>query len=263
MGVAGAGLASTLAAGTGVMTMGLYFVRMEHYVGFDGKLLRPRVETLRRMLGIGIPAGGELALMFVYMVVIHTVISRFGATAQAGFGVGARVMQAVFLPVLAIGFAIPAIAGQNFGARHAERVRETFRTAALMNVAFMVAVTLFCQWRPYWLVESFSSDAAVVRVASGFMTIISWNFVAVGLRFTCSGMFQGLGNTLPALASTATRLVTFVLPAFWLAQRPGFRIEHIWYLSVATVALQAVVSLGLVRWQLASRLRFETPTRQK
>ncbi len=247
MGVAGAGLASTLAAATGVVLMAFYFVRLERYVGFDFRLLKPRGEILRRMLGIGLPAGGEFALMFVFLATIYAVIS--------GFGVGARVMQAVFLPALAVAFATPAVAGQNFGARQANRVRLTFRTSALMNVVFMTALTVFCQWRPEWLVASFSSDPEIVAVAAGFMTIVSWNFVAYGLNITCSGMFQGLGNTLPALASTATRLVTFVVPAFWLAGRPGFHIEQVWYLSVATMTLQALVSLGLLRWQLARRLR--------
>lgn len=256
MGVAGAGLASTLAAAAGVLMMTVYFVRLEHYVRFEFRLLRPRTEVLKRMLGIGMPAGGEFALMFVYMAVIYAVIGGFGPTAQAGFGVGMRVMQAVFLPVMAIAFAVPAIAGQNFGARDADRVRETFRTAALMSVVFMVLLTLFCQWRPEWLVESFSNEAEVLAVATTFMTIISWNFVAVGLTFTCSGMFQAMGNTLPALASTATRLVTFVVPAFWLARQPGFRIEQVWYLSVATVTFQALMSLSLLRWQYTLRLRF-------
>ncbi len=254
LGVAGAGLASSLAAATGVALMGFYLARLERYVGFDRRLLRPRWETLKRMLGIGLPAGGEFALMFVYMAVIYTVISRFGPPAQAGFGVGMRVMQAVFLPALAIGFATPAIAGQNFGARRPQRVRQTFRTAALINVLFMVALTLVCQQRPEWLVASFSSDPAVLGVASVYLAIVSWNFVAVGLNVICSGMFQGLGYTLPALASSATRLVTFVVPALWLAERPGFRIEQVWYLSVATITFQALLSLGLLRWQLARRL---------
>ncbi len=256
LGAAGAGLASTLAALAGASLMALYFARLERYVRFDWRQLRPHFPVLQRMLGIGLPSGAEFLLMFVYMAVIYTVIRGFGSSGQAGFGVGVRMMQAVFLPALAIAFAAPAIAGQNFGARNAARVRQTFRTAATLNVAVMAVLTILCQWRPQWLVQSFATDAEILTVATGFLTIISWNFVATGLVFTCSGMFQGLGNTWPALASTATRLVTFVGPAFWLARQPGFTIEQVWYLSVATVALQAVISLALLRWQLARRLRF-------
>ncbi len=256
LGVLGAGLASTLAALAGTAMAAFYFARLERYVELDFRQLRPRPGILRRMLGIGLPAGAEFFLMFVYMAVIYAVISGFGATAQAGFGVGVRMMQAVFLPPLAIAFAVPAIAGQNFGARDAGRVRRTFATAAALNVGVMATLTFLCQWRPEWLVQAFATDPEILAVAAGFMAIISWNFVATGLVFTCSGMFQGLGNTWPSLASSATRLVTFVGPAFWLASRPGFRIEQVWYLSVATVGLQMVVSLLLLRWQLGKRLRF-------
>jgi hypothetical protein len=65
-----------------------------------------------------------------------------------------------------------------------------------------------------------------------------------------------MGNTLPALTSVSTRLLTFALPAFWMARQPWFRIEHVWYLSVATVLLQAFVSLALLRREYGLRLRF-------
>ena len=46
---------------------------------------------------IGAPAGGEFALLFVYMAVIYAVISGFGASAQTGFGVGGRTLAVVLL----------------------------------------------------------------------------------------------------------------------------------------------------------------------
>jgi putative MATE family efflux protein len=254
MGVAGAALATSLSACIGALLMTAYFLRLEHYVGFDLSLMRPRLDVLKKMLAIGIPAGGQFALMFVYMAVIYAVIKGFGAAAQAGFGVGMRVMQSIFLPAMAIAFAVPAIAGQNFGARNAERVRETFRSATLMSVGFMLVLSLFCQWKPEWLVSSFSHDPDVLLVASVFLTFVSWNFAAAGINFTCSGMFQAMGNTLPSLAATATRIVTFAVPAFWLSRQPGFRIVHVWYLSVATVWLQSGLCLVLLRREFRRRL---------
>ncbi len=262
LGVRGAGLASTLASFAGVLMMAFYFVRLERYVKFDAGLLRPHPGVLKRMLGIGLPTGAEFFLMFVYTAVIYAVIRDFGSAAQAGFGAGGRVMQAVFLPALAIAFATPAIAGQNFGARNAGRVRRTFAIASGLNVVIMATCTLFCQWRSEWLLRCFSSDTEILDFATVFITVVSWNFVAFGLVLTCSGMFQAMGNTLPALTSSATRLVTFVVPAFWLARQPGFYIEQVWYLSITTVALQAVFSLILLRWQFARRLRFAETRRR-
>lgn len=259
LGVAGAGLASTISIAVGVVMLGLYFVKLEKYVGFDAALWQPRVETWKRMLAVGLPAGGEFALMFVYLGVIYLVISDFGASAQAGFGIGSRIMQSIFLPAMAIAFAAGPIAGQNFGAGRADRVRETFVKAVLLNGVVMVVVSVLLQWRPEWLVAAFTDDPEVLAVGAGFLRVISWNFIAQGVIFTCSGLFQGLGNTRPALLSSAVRLVVFVPLAFWLTRQPSFDLDEVWYLSVATVWLQAVVSYLLLRGQFKRRLT--TPIR--
>jgi putative MATE family efflux protein len=254
LGVAGAGLASSISIAVGVVLMLLYFVRLEKYVGYDRSLLRARMATWKRILRIGLPPGGEFALMFVYMAVIYWVIRDFGAEAQAGFGIGSRVMQAIFLPAMAIAFAVAPLAGQNMGGGHGARVRETFRSAALIGSTLMLMLTLVCQWRPAWFIGAFTTEPAVIAVGAQFLQIIAWNFVATGFNFTCSGMFQALGNTLPPLLSSATRLLTFALPAMWLAGRPGFELWQLWYLSVATVLLQAAFNLWFVRAELSRRL---------
>lgn len=254
LGVAGAGLASTLAIAAGVVMMTWYFVRLEHYVYFNTKLLAPRLPVWKRILAIGLPPGGEFALMFIYMGVMYWLIRHFGAAAQAGFGIGSRVMQAIFLPAMAVAFATAPVAGQNVGAGYGERVRETYRSAALIGAALMFALTLVCQWHPQMFVMPFTSEPDVVAVAAEFLAVISWNFVASGLIFSASGMFQALGNTIPAFVSSASRLVTFVAPAVWLSTQPGFQLRHLWWLSVATLALQAVLSYVLLEREFRKRL---------
>jgi len=255
LGVAGAGLATTLAIGVGVVLLALYFVKLEKFVGFDSALWAPRLDTWNRILRIGLPAGGEFALMFVYMAVIYSIIRPFGAAAQAGFGIGGRVMQAIFLPAMAVAFAASPIAGQNMGAGLFERVRATFRSAFAIGSAIMLTLTLLCQVKPELLVGGFTQDPAVIAVAAEFLHFISWNFVASGIVFTCSGLFQALGNTIPSLLSSGSRLLTFVLPALWLSTQPGFTLRQLWMVSVASVASQALISLWLLWRQFARRLQ--------
>jgi len=254
MGVAGAGLASTIAIVLGVVLLGVYFVRLEKYVGFHHEMWKPRLDSWKRMLAVGLPAGGEFLLLFVYMGVIYWCIRDFGAEAQAGFGIGGRVMQSIFLPAMAVAFAAGPIVGQNFGARRHDRVRETFKTAAVISAVIMAVLSLLAHVSPATLVGGFTNDPEVLAVAVVFLQISSWNFVAQGLIFTSSSVFQGLGDTRPALLSSATRLLTFAIPAVWMSQRPGFQIEHMWYLSVATNTLQALLSLWLVRMQFRRKL---------
>ena len=114
----------------------------------------------------------------------------------------------------------------------------------------MALLTLLCQWRPDLLVQGFTQEAAVLTVATQFLGTISWNFVASGLLFTCGGMFQALGNTVPSLIASGTRLLTFAVPVWWLSHRAGFQIKQVWYLSVLTMTLQAAFALWLLRSEL-------------
>jgi putative MATE family efflux protein len=254
MGVAGAALASTIAVAVAVVALTVYFVRLEHYVGFDAGAWRPHVGTWRRLLRIGVPAGGEFALMFVSMAVIYWIIGEFGAAAQAGFGVGSRVMQSVFLPVMAIAFAAAPVAAQNVAAGKPERARETFWSAVRIGSALMAATTLLVHLSPELLVRPFTSDAAVVEVAAHFLRTISWNFVASGIVFTCSGMFQAMGNTVPSVISSAVRVVVFVVPAVWIAQLPGFQLHWTWRVSVVATTVHALFALWLLRREAGLRL---------
>ena len=253
-GPAGAGFASTLAIAIGVVFLWVYFAKLEHFVALDRKLWAPHFATWKRILNIGLPAGGEMLAIFLIVAVVYWAIRDFGPATQAGFGIAQRVMQALFVPVMAIAFAAAPVAGQNFGAGHGERVKETFRAAAWMSAALMFADTVVCLWQADSLVRLFSSDPAVIAVGDTYLRIIAWNFIAAGIAFTCSSMFQALGNSWPSLISSGARVVTYVAAAIWLGAHGHFELRHLWWVSVVTTTLQAALSLILLQQQFRQRL---------
>src|SRR5438034_1230253 len=169
--------------------------------------------------------GIQILTVVLNILLAPGLIRGFGAAAQAGFGIGARVMQSMFLPVVAISFAAAPLAGQNFGARRAERVRETFRSASLLVSAFMIVFTILSHIAPETLIGAFSNDPDVISFGGEYLRVISYNFLAMGLIFTSSSMFQGMGHTLPPLACSSMRLLLFALPAFLISRRAGFEIR--------------------------------------
>ena len=254
MGIAGAGLASSLSVIFAVFLLFYYFKTAEKYVNVDFSLWYINVPRIKKLLAIGLPAGGEFFLMFIYMASIYWLIQPFGADAQAAFGLGSRIMQSLFLPAMAIAFAAPAIAGQNFGAKNYPRVKETFTWTAIMTCSLMAVLTLVCLSQAKLMLQGFSDDKEVIIISVVFLQTICWNFVPSGLVFTCSGMFQSLGNTMPALISTATRLIIFIIPALWISQQNDFQIEQLWYVSVTTVCIQASVSFYFLKREFKKRL---------
>jgi putative MATE family efflux protein len=257
LGVVGAAVASLVSIAFGVIVFFGYFLRSASYLRFDLSDWKPEWKTWWAMIRVGAPAGAEFVMLSIYMMLVHAIIRPFGAAAQAGFGIGGRVMQAMFLPVIAIGFAAAALAGQNFGARKGERVRQSFHSAVMVATIPMLAFTALCQLFAEPLVRAFSAEPAVVAFGSECLRIVSWNFLSFGLAYTTSSVFQGLGHTLPPLASSVLRLVLFAVPAYLLSLRAGFEIREVWYLSVASVAVQAALNIVLLQRELGRRLRFD------
>lgn len=255
MGVAGAALGTALSNLAAVILLWLYFLRVNPHVPLSLRQLRPTLTHWKRILRIGLPAGGEMALMFIYTALTFWAIRSFGPAAQAGFGLGSRLMQMLLAPVVAIAFVSVPIAGQNFGARDSARVRKTFHIAAGLNVAMMLAVTVALQLWAETLIRMFSSDEAVVSVGALFLELASLGFMARGFAYACSGLFQGLGITTPSLLCSAIALVAFALPAILLTSHPGFRLEHVWYLWAVAAAVQAVASFLWLRIEMKRRMQ--------
>jgi len=263
LGAAGAGWASTIASLVGTIGLVLMFPRVQKYLRLHVRTLAPKFDAWKRIIFIGLPTSLEFLLMFVIFVVIYWVIRDFGAEAQAGFGIGGRIMQSIFLPAMAIAFAAAPIAGQNFGAKRYDRVRETFKQTALIGSAIMLTLSLLCHVAPELMARPFTNDPAVLAITVEYLQIVSWNFVFSGLVMAAGSLFQGIGDTRPSLLASATRTFTFVAPAIWLAYQPWHKLEYVWYLSVASVVCQCALAMWLLlktfKRKLPSPALAETP----
>ncbi len=260
-GVAGAAMSSLIAIVVAIVWFAAYFVGKNSYLRFVRADQKPQLQLWKKMLNIGLPAGFEFLMMAVYLIVVYSLARPFGAAAQAGFGIGQRVIQSMFMPAVALGFSVAPVAGQNFGARSRERVIDTFRKAAYMVTGLMVLLIVIGELAPRTLIGVFSKDPAVLDVGGVYLRIVSWTFIASGLIFVASSMFQAMGNTIPSLVASGVRVLLVAVPAIILSRTPGFHLNWIWYLSVGAVFIQLALSMFLLRREFSRRLTFTSQPR--
>ena len=256
-GISGAAMGTFVALVIGTAWLALYFRGDRAFLHIRPRHWQPNFRTWADMLKVGLPAGAEFALMAVYLIVVYAVIRPFGAAAQAGFGIGMRVVQASFLPVVALGIAVAPVAGQNFGAHLGSRVRQTFRSALAMSGGFMIVMAIVCEIAPSRLIGFFSADPQVIAVGAEYLRIVALNFFASGVVFVASSMFQAMGNTVPPLLTSVGRIIIVAVPVMLLARLAAFEIAWIWYISVAATWLQMGANLVLLKREF--RLRLDAP----
>ena len=146
LGVTGAALATFISILIADVLIVIYFGKKYHYLRFRFPLFCPQTKVWSKMFSIGVPAGAEFVLLFVYIMIVYAIIRGFGSAAQAGFGVGARVMQALFLPVVALAF----------GGRRADRVRRSVYSGIGIASAMMLILASIVWLAPAALIRFFS-----------------------------------------------------------------------------------------------------------
>ena len=256
-GVAGAAISSLVAIVVGLIWFSTYFFAKDSFLRVVLAEWKPQFQLWWKMLSIGLPAGFEFALTALFLIIVYLITRPFGAAAQAGFGIGMRIIQAGFMPVVALAFSVAPVAGQNFGARFAQRVKDTFKDAAMMAGGVMVVFAIVCSIAAPSLIGIFSSDPSVIGVGTEYLRIAAWSYIPSGVNFVASSMFQAMGNTVPSLFTSSARMILFTVPALILARTAGFQLRWIWYCSVVAVLVQLGLSLLLLRREYAARLRFE------
>jgi Na+-driven multidrug efflux pump len=175
--------------------------------------------------------------------------------AQAGFVIGMRVGAGA----LHAGRRARLLGGAGGRARTSarglgDRVKTVFKDASLMAVGWMLLMAVLCNLVPAALIGIFSSDPAVLAIGEEYLRIVAFTFAFSGLIFVCSSMFQAMGNTMPSLIASVTRIIVIAVPAIALSTTPGFKLVWIWYLSAGAVVLQLAIVLLLLRREFRTRL---------
>ncbi len=251
LGVAGAALASFVAVAIAVAWLATYVIPADTVLGLGGTEgpggWRPSGAAWRQVLAIGLPAGFEFAMMALYQAVGYAVARPFGAPAQAGFGVGLRVVQAGFLPVVALGLAAAPLAAQSVGAGQPARVRAVFRQAAALAAALMGAFALLSLLATDTLVGAFAREPLAAGVGADYVRVMAWTHVAAGVAFVASSLFQALGDTRPSLVASTVRMALLVGLVGLAARRPGFALHEVWLIAAGTLWAQCALCLVLLR----------------
>ena len=88
------------------------------------------------------------------------------------------------------------------------------------------------------------------------LRLIQWSLAAGGVVFVNGSMFQSMGNTIPPLIASFTRILVIAIPAMILSGMTGFELRWVWYLSVTATLLQLSMNLLLLRREFRLRLAF-------
>lgn len=261
MGIAGAAWATVIAQLVSCLT---YLWRLSRKTP-DGRALRfgrPafRGGLLRRVLTRGLPAGVQFFLIFVLLGIILAGMKPFGGEWTGAAGGGFRILQQTWLPLVTLASAAAALAGQNYGARLGERVREVARVAMRWGLIYggIATVVVFVA-AP--VLAHLAADSEVQHgLATTYFHLSAPMLFAFTLTYIPTFILQAVGQSFWPMIAAFIRVGFVAVATFVIVPAAGWGPEAILIASTLAAFVEGIIGLGLLkRFLTAMRLLVSNP----
>lgn len=191
-------------------------------------------EMIKRVLRVGLPTGGERAIMRVGMMIFMRVVASLGTTAVAAHAVALRAESLSWMPGIGFATAGTTLVGQNLGARDPQRAERSGYIAFQMALALMSVMGVIFILFPRPLVALFTDDAEIIQTAVRPLRIIAFVQPMMAAAFLFAGNLRGAGDTrFPMYITGASVWIGRVVVATVLVVALGMGLPGAW-LGMAT-----------------------------
>ncbi|GLQ06540.1 MATE family efflux transporter [Sneathiella chinensis] len=263
LGIRGIAFGTLIAFGFGCVFLGVRLLSgksgitlSRHHMGWS----RPLAVSIARVAAV---AALNPFLTVSSILLIARIVSNYGETAIAGFGIGAR-LEFILIPIVfGIGAAMISFVGANMGAGQVRRAERVGWTGGLIAAAICgtIGVTV-ALWPQSWA-GLFTTDPDVFRFTAEYQAVVGPAYAFFGLGLSLYFASQGAHTVIWPVVAGLARLFIAAGIGTYLAEYRGAEFQHILYLvalGLAVFGLGTALSLYLGAWRRSNQL--PTPPNQ-
>jgi putative MATE family efflux protein len=126
------------------------------------------------------------------------------------------VMQFALLPSQGIAQGAQPILSFNYGAKNAERVKQTYKILLKTCLIYSVTVWTLVMLMPSVFVSVFTPDTELVTFASKALRIYFSGMILFGIQISCQMTFVSLGNAASSVIVAVVRKFVLLLPLIYI-----------------------------------------------
>ncbi|WP_244590660.1 MATE family efflux transporter [Xenorhabdus mauleonii] len=160
---------------------------------------REAIQVLNDIAFIGVPVAGSFLLLFGFLFSFSYLVSFYGASEIAGFGIAFRIQSFVILPAIALGTAMAihtnnAIAGQNFSL-----IRQILFIGVGLSAALYLVISVVVFLLQERMVILFTRDENVIIPALRYLNCVSPSYLSLGVMLVLMTAQEQTGQGLRIL----------------------------------------------------------------
>ncbi len=254
LGVTGAAVATTIGRGIGVA------YQLWELGGHGGRIrvhlrhLRIVPRVMLRLMRLSIGGITQFLIAVAGWIFLMRIIAAFGSAAVAGYTIGLRVIEFVFLPAWGLGNAASTLVGQNLGAAQPDRAEQSAWIATRFNVVFLSTVAVIFVVFAEPIIRLFTQDPEILSVGVDCLRIFSYGYPLYAVGMVLVQAINGAGDTTtPSILNFVCFWLLMVPLAWWLANRTPMGVNGVLWSVVIAESLLTVLTVLVFRrgkWKL-------------
>ncbi len=225
---------------------------------------RPDWAFMWRAFKLGVPASLEQSMRALSLTMLTFLVSPFGTTVMAAFGVGLRVTTFVLIPAMGFSMATSTIVGQNIGAGKIDRAERTNTVATLLSFVVLQVFGFLLMIFAHPVSLAFLPDGGEpVAISVIYIRIVGATFGCIGVQQVITGTFRGAGDTTAAMLQTLVSQWVLRFPlAYVLSQHTPLAENGIWWsinISNVLAAIMTLIWLAGGKWKRVELIEARRP----
>jgi len=204
MGVAGAGIATTVSRSLGGIAMLVALSRKSSKLPISWRRVFSNfdIRLFGRILNIGVPAMAERVLTSSAQIAYARQVASLGTEAYAAHQLALNVESFSYMPGMGFATSATALVGQRLGAKDPEGAEKSAIIAMKMGVLTMGTMGVLFFLFPAQFLKIFTNDAGVIARGAPLVRIVAFTQFPEAMGFVIPGALRGAGDTRIAMFVT-------------------------------------------------------------
>ena len=216
MGVEGVAIA-TIVSQFASWVFGIFYInRLYTEFAIRPFCMRLDRELLRKIMGVGLPAGLQMATVSIGMIAVMSQVNVYGTSYAAGYNVGHKLDNTGFLPVQSLATAATAFVGQNVGAKREDRVRRGVFLSLLYAVIWCAIIMAVLYPARFLAAGLFTDSRGAIDGAALMLQCILPFYPLFAIQYTMCNIMRGAGESVVPMAVVMLSNVFFRIPGVYL-----------------------------------------------
>jgi len=232
LGLSGAGIATISSRTFMAITLMLIIKKSPRMKPFDPTLNYRKIDLamMRRLLGIGIPAGFQYFFEVSAFAASSVMIGWMGTVALAAHQIALNLASITFMVAMGISSAATIRVSNAVGRQDIQGTRAAGFSAVLLCAGFMASAGLIFILLRSFLPTLYISEEAVIDITVSLLVIVAFFQISDGTQAVALGILRGMTDMkIPTLITLVAYWFMGLPSGYFLAFKLNMGIYGVWY----------------------------------